>query len=265
MAFDLNQYWTEIASKAGLSEEQTSLVGGALGDEAVAKALNSGFVPRPEVDKALDTRTKETRESAMKEAKTGYDKWYYEEALPTVTALQEKVKLMEGEQGNLKPLNKGEEGNPSPVDFAKVSKEIMEDVNKLLTDRDAATVNLWEDGLSIIDDWRRQFPDEAFPTTEFREYAETNNLRPGDAYTKFIAPRVQKMSDEQHQRDIDKAREEGAKEALSKHSLPTDPTPKDPSPFFTKPVVDDNGKKPSPLSDGAKRDIFTEGWRNAEG
>lgn len=265
MAFDLSKYWTEIASKAGLTEEQTNLVGGALGDEAVSKAISSGFVPRPEVDKALDDRTKEARESAMKEAKSGYDDWYYKEALPTVKNLQDKVKLLEDERGNpLEPLDKGGKGDPPLVDFAKVSKEIMDDVNKLLTDRDAATVNLWEDGLTIIDNWRRQFPDEVFPTTEFREFAEQNNLRPGDAYQKFIAPRVQKMTDSAHEKALTAAKEEGAREALSKHNLPNDPAPKEPSPFFTKPTTTEDGKKPAALSDGAKRDIFSEGWE-AEG
>jgi len=259
MAFDLGTYWNEIASKANLTEEQTALVGGALGDEAVAKAIGSGFIPRPEVDKALDARTKETRESALKEARVGYDDWYYKEALPTVKALQDKVKRYEEERGSLEPLN--DPAAPPDADPDKILKQVMNNVNDLLKDRDAATVNLWEDGLTIVDRWRRQFPDEDLPVKDLREFAEQQNLRPADAFDKFIAPRLQKMTEEQHEKDIAAAKEDGAREALSKHHLPNDPTPKDPSPFFTQPTFDKDGKREAPLSDSAKHDIFVEGWR----
>ncbi len=265
MAFDLGTYWNEIASKAGLSEEQSALVSGALGDEAVAKALNSGFIPRPEVDRALDTRTKETRESALAEAKKGYDDWYYKEALPTVKDLQDKVKRYEDERGSLEPLRRTDNTVIPDADPAAIQKQVMDDVNALLKDRDAATVNLWEDGLVIVDRWRRQFPDEDLPVKDLREFAEQQNLRPADAFDKFIAPRLEKITEEKHEKALQAAREEGAKEALSKHNLPNDPTPKDPSPFFTTPKFDEDGKREAPLSDAAKKDIFSEGWREAEG
>lgn len=260
MTFDLGAYWNEIAAKANLSEDQISSVSAALGDEAVAKAMSSGFVPRPEVDKALDARTKETRESALAEAKKGYDDWYYKEALPTVKDLQDKVKRYEDERGSLEPLTK----TVPDADPDAIMKQVMENVNGLLKDRDAATVNLWEDGLTIVDRWRRQFPDEDLPVKELREFSEQQNLRPADAFEKFIAPRLTKMSEERHEKALVEARAEGAKEALSKHSLPNDPTPKEASPFLTTPKFDADGKREGPLSDGAKFDIFKEGWRGAE-
>ncbi len=261
MTFDLGVYWNEIAAKAGLSEDQISQVGTVLGDEAVAKAIGSGFVPRPEVDKALDARTKETRESALAEAKKGYDDWYYKEALPTVKALQDEVKgLKEGKD----PLDLNTNKVIPDADPDAILKKVMSDVGDLLKDRDAAVANLWEDGLSISNQWHRQFPDEDLPVKEIREFAEKNNLRPADAFEKFIAPRLTKMSDERHEKALIAAKEEGAKEALSKHHLPNDPTPKEASPFFTKPTFDGDGKREAPLSDGAKRDIFVEGWRREE-
>lgn len=265
MAFDLNQYWTEIAGKAGLTEEQTALVGGALGDEAVAKALSSGFIPRPEVDRSLDAAKKATRESAFKEAKTGYDGWYYEEALPKMNALQDKVDRYEKERGPLTPLKEKEPLNPPGTDPAKLLETVMSNVEGLLKDRDAATVNLWEDGLVIVDDWRRRFPEEIFPVQEFRKFAEENNLRPGDAYKQFIAPRVEKVTEGQHEKALIKAKEEGAREALSKLNLPTDPTPRDPSPFFTKPELGEDNKPVPPMGDVAKRDLFMEGLRPEAG
>ena len=144
-------------------------------------------------------------------------------------------------------------------------KQVMENVNGLLKDRDAATVNLWEDGLTIVDKWRRQFPDEDLPVKDLREFAEQQNLRPADAFEKFIAPRLTKINDERHEKALAAAKEEGAREALSKHHLPNDPTPKEASPFFTKPTLDSDGKRAEgSLSDGAKRDVFLEGWREAE-
>ena len=141
----------------------------------------------------------------------------------------------------------------------------MENVQGLLKNRDAATVNLWEDGLVIVDDWRRRFPEEIFPVQEFRQYAEDNNLRPGDAYKQFIAPRIEKVTEAAHEKALVLAREEGAKEALSKHNLPTDPTPRDPSPFFAKPELDEEGKPAAPMGDVAKRNLFMEGLRPEAG
>ena len=265
MAFDLNQYWTEIAGKAGLSEEQTALVGGALGDEAVAKALNSGFVPRPEVDRSLDALKKETRETALKEAKVGYDDWYYKEALPKVTALQDENDRYKKERGSLTPIKGNDTPNPALPDAAGIMKEVMDKVNGLLTDRDAATVNLWQDGLTIGNAWQRQFPGEELPVEELREFAEQHNLRPADAFKQFIAPRLEKIAETRHEKELVTAREEGAKDALSKLNLPTDTTPKEPSPFFTKPELGEDGKAAPLLSDVAKKDMFMEGLREGAG
>jgi hypothetical protein len=273
MAFNITEYWAEIAQKAGLTEEQISGVNTLLGDEAVAKAFNTGFINRPEVDRALDKRATESRDAALTEAKKGYDDWYHKEALPRLTTLNEQIRQYEEQYGPLgEPANPANPnppanppanpGGPHQMTQAQLQESIMKSVNALLSDRDAATVNLWQDGISIADDWRRRFPEEAFPIIELREYAEKNNLRPGDAYEKFIAPRVEEGRTVSHKKEIEDAKAEAIRDYVSKHGSPVDTTPKEPAPFFTKPETTEDGKPAAPLTDKQKSQIFSEGWRD---
>lgn len=272
MAFNLVDYWNEVAAKAGLGDEQVTAIASQLGDEAVAKAMGQAFVPRPEVDRALDKVKKETHDETMVEAKKGYDQWYFNDALPALKTLQDQVTAFEAQHGPLEdggpnpPLVPGKEGEP-PISNANanasVAKQVMTEVQELLKNRDIAVANLWEDGIVIQDRWSRTFPGEECPAAEIRKFAETNNLRPIDAFEKFIAPRVEETRVKKQEKDLATAREEGAKDALSKLDLPTDTAPKEPAPFFTTVVVDDEGKKKGPLSDAEKSAIFREGWREA--
>ncbi len=276
MAFDVNEYWAEIAQKAGLTADQISGVGTMLQDEAVAKAFNGAFVNRPDVDRALDKKGVESRDAALAEAKVGYDDWYHKEALPRLNSLNEQIRQYEGQYGPLgnppadpknpparRPANPPANGE-GQLTQAQLETQILETVNGLLKDRDAATVNLWEDGLTIVDDWRRRFPAEAFPTTEFREFAERNNLRPGDAYEKFIAPRVEEGRVDAHKKELEAAKEEAVRDYVSKHGSPVDTAPKDPAPFFIPKEAPAEGEKPAgPLTDKQKQAMFTESWRES--
>lgn len=269
MAFNLVDYWNEAAVKAGLSEEQVTAIASQLGEETVAKVVNSLFVNRPEVDRSLDKVKKETRDETIVEARKGYDQWYYNDALPAMKISQDQVAAYEALYGPLKegelPPRKPGEGDPplAPNPGTDIAKKVMADVEELFKGRDAAVANLWEDGLVIADKWHRTFPGEDLPAAEIRKFAETNSLRPIDAFEKFIAPRVEETRVKQQEKDLKLAREEGAKDALSKLDLPTDTAPKEPAPFFTPAVVDDEGKKKGPLSDAEKGAIFREGWREA--
>lgn len=273
MAFDVNEYWAEIAQKAGLSAEQITGVSSMLQDEAVAKAFNGAFVNRPDVDRALDKKGQESRDTALAEAKVGYDDWYHKEALPRLNSLNEQIRQYEGKFG---PLGKAPANPPADpanpprngegqLTQAQLQEQILSTVNGLLKDRDAATVNLWEDGLTITDDWRRRFPNEAFPTTEFREFAERNNLRPGDAYEKFIAPRVEEGRVVAHKQELEDAKAEAVRDYVSKHGSPVDSAPREPAPFFTTLETNSNeGDKPkAPLTDKEKQAMFTESWRES--
>lgn len=276
MAFDVNQYWAEIAQKAGLNADQIAGVGAAFQDEAVAKAFNGAFVNRPDVDRAIDKKGQESRDAALAEAKVGYDDWYHKEALPRLSSLNEQIRQYETQFGPLgnpvDPNNPNPPANPPanpqngtpPVNQAQLQEQILNTVNGLLKDRDAATVNLWEDGLTIVDDWRRRFPDEAFPTTEFREFAERNNLRPGDAYEKYIAPRVEEGRKESHKKELEEAKAEAVRDYVSKHGSPVDTAPKTPAPFFTPKETGEGDDKPTgPLTDKQKQAMFTESWRES--
>jgi hypothetical protein len=274
MAFNVNEYWAEIAQKAGLTAEQITGVDTMLQDEAVAKAFNGAFVNRPDVDRALDKRGQESRDTALAEAKVGYDDWYHKEALPRLNSLNEQIRQYETQFGPLgtpnpntpparRPANPPANGEGN-LTQAQLQESILNTVNGLLKDRDAATVNLWEDGLTIVDDWRRRFPAEAFPTTEFREFAERNNLRPGDAYEKFIAPRVEDGRVASHKQELEDAKAEAVRDYVSKHGSPVDSAPREPAPFFTPKETPGEGEQPAgPLTDKQKQAMFTESWRES--
>ena len=276
MAFDVNQYWAEIAQKAGLTEDQIAGVGAAFQDEAVAKAFNGAFVNRPDVDRALDKKGQESRDSALAEAKVGYDDWYHKEAMPRLNSLNEQIRQYETQFGplgapvdpNNPPANPAANPPANPngggnLTQAQLQEQIMTSVNGLLKDRDAATVNLWEDGLTIVDDWRRRFPTEAFPTTEFREFAERNNLRPGDAYEKYIAPRVEEGRQASHKKELEDAKAEAVRDYVSKHGSPVDAAPTAPAPFFIPNEAGEGDKPAGPLTDKQKQAMFTESWRES--
>ena len=117
--------------------------------------------------------------------------------------------------------------------------------------------------------------------TEFREpldidgvvkLAQDKNLSFEQAYSEMVAPRRSAVSAESLKAQIDAARAEGARDALSKHHIPTDAQPREYHPIFDRDPkqqvgADDYVPNSGRLSQSAERTLkenFAESWNNAQ-
>lgn len=87
---ELQKYWDGLVSDAGLEGDEAKQLKGVLSNEGFVKALQSKFVPRPEVDKALTERQKQAE--ALLQKTREWEQWWNKQGLPAFQTQTEKAK-----------------------------------------------------------------------------------------------------------------------------------------------------------------------------
>lgn len=245
---DLQKYWQDIATKAGLSQEQADLISDSLADQNIAKAFRQGFVPVPEHHSTLDTlkANTEAREQEL-------NNWYNNTALPAYQANVagiDRLRQYESLYGNLDPnANHGNApNNPQNIE------ELLE---RKLRERDQSYISLMKAIPQMSLDYYKRF-NEPLNMDDVEKIALREGLPPQLAYERYIAPKVEERRKAEYEAALKTAREEGYREAVTKHHIPVNSTPKD---SFTL-VRDEKAGPPmnQQAEEAASRDAFMEGW-----
>jgi hypothetical protein len=195
-----------------------------------------GFVPRPEVDRALSTE-KSRYSDFEKENKYLKEEWY-----PQAKAAYEKnqrgIATLQKYMDTYGPID---DSDPDATRRAARSTGLTEDkvlellnaqLDTRLSARDRATLDL----MQVREDYMDRFK-KRLPLNEFESYVEQERKRGnGDSvqalYNSWIAPEVEKMTPHRFSEEELKARdkriqEDAVKDFASRHRVPVDARPKE--------------------------------------
>lgn len=257
---DLRQYWQEIATKAGLSQDVADSISESLGNESVAKAFRQGFVPVPEHHSTLDEikNNADARVAQMNE-------WYNQTALPayqTNLAGIERLRQYESVYGELDP-NTTTRQTANDLGF-KSKAELDSYIQEQLRSTQQTAANLMKVLPKLQVDYYNRFK-EVLDLNEVEKLAVTKGLSPEGAYNEYISPKVEEQRQKEFELKLKEAREQGERDAVSKYHLPVDTTPKESNPFFGREPAPEKANTPLE-EDRASRSAFLDGWNTyAEG
>lgn len=202
---------------AAVPAEQRSAVETALKVDQVSTKLRDGVLARSDYSRQSDQLVQErTRlDAEVRDARTkiaGWDEWY-QGVTAEQAALAEKVQAYEAVYGPI-------EGARKP---GLSREELQAAIDKTITDRSTQFMN---QHLGLVDtlvnlkfEHQTRFK-ETLDTDKFVKFAQETGLPPKLAYREFVADRVEDQRKVDLAEQIKKAREEGAKAALSEHKLP---------------------------------------------
>ena len=179
--------------------------------------------------------------------KSYYDKWYATEALPVLTskakeAADYKASLdryrqaygdLDGDNGNRQQII-----TPASGDFLSKAE-----FTEYMRSREQAEINVLKAGLTAASHHMHVFGKPLDVDAVLKTAAE-KGLTFDEAYRQYVAPELEKKTQETRAAELKAAREEGARDALSRHKIPVDAGPKEFHPFFDREVSD--GKTPPP-------------------
>jgi len=183
---NLQKYWQEIATKAGLAPEAVASIGQTLGDESVARTFRQAFVPVAEHHSTLDEMRNRTtaREAELND-------WYQNSAMPAYQAnlggierLRQYESLygdISGQGGNLGTTTEGFLRNKEDLD------KYLED--KLRAER-AGNLALMKALPRMQVDYYNRFK-EVLDPDDLEKLAVQKGLPPEAAYTELIKPKVE--------------------------------------------------------------------------
>lgn len=228
---------------AAVPESDRAAIQTALDNQAVATRLRDGVLRQSDYSRAQDQlrADREALDARVNEAATrieGWNEWYKQVSAET-EALKAQTAAYEEAYG---PLEGAERRHPSlsREDVAKlVSDQLARDGQQFMNQHLGLTDML----VDIKFDFKDKFG-ETLPTKEFLDFVKTSGLPPQIAYREYIAPRVEEQNKKAFSEQLKKAKEEGAREALSSHKLPVMPTTTEAHP------VDLMGAKDRPKTQG---------------
>ena len=227
---DQKAYLREVATKAGLSEEQITQV---LEHDGFAKAFQDAYKPLPDYSHDLD----DVRTKAKAEKDAEYKDWYQKELEKYngyVTA-ESKLKKYQELYGDIDPnVNPNPNPNPGGTVLSKEDVEKLLDakMSESLSRRDAAVLDLLDVRESHMNTFKKSLDVKAFESA-WKEHPEWGGSLK-QAYTQYMAPEVEKLRDADVEARIKAAREEGVRDGYTRKSLPTDTSSKIYSPMFDK-------------------------------
>src|SRR6266566_1001179 len=141
---DIKAYWKEIATKAGLGEDELKQVTGVLDNDKFAKAFSDGFKPLPDYSHDLD----DVRARAKAEKDQEYKEWYEKEQQKYNDYLQGLDELKWYRQAYPRQNNDSnhQNGEPKPLSQDEIDKlvdaKLKTVLNETLTRRDSAVLDL---------------------------------------------------------------------------------------------------------------------------
>lgn len=253
---DYVAYMTELAKKAGFTDEQAKPLLEALNNET----FREGFVPRPNYSSDLDSAVKRAKDEATASAKAFYDDWFaregkpaYDRALAATEALGKYKQLYGDLDGTPSPLPAGG-GNGTNGTLTK--EQVQEMLNQGLAAAMTPIVNMQKTAMKIATQHYATF-NEVLDPDDLEKFARDKGLTDvGIAYKEYVSPRLQERQNKEFEEKLKKAREEGAKEERSRLNVPANYAPREYVNPFLKPR---DANAPA----DAGRSAFFEGWDEA--
>lgn len=253
MAVDARQYLQELAQTTNLDAATLGSVMKALDNPKFAEALGQGVARQSDYSRAMDElRAQQSQvETIGRQQKEWWDK--------TKPAVDQTVAKLSDYERRFGPLdgdggNRGGEG--SGLSRAEVEKLLKEHADKGM----AFTASVSKQMGYLLQDYAIKFPGKVLDLEAIEKKALEGNMTIRQAYESAIAPELEAKSKADHETELKKAREDGAREALSKHNIPVDSAPAEQAPFFRQPA---DGEKP--LTDGDRARNFAATWQESAG
>ena len=261
---DIKAYWRDIATKAGLGEDELKQVTAVLDNDKFAKAFTDGFKPLPDYSHDLDNVRANTKAEKDKE----YDSWFkaeqtkyqeYVSGLDRLRAYESQFGPIENPTFN-QNLNQGATMTKEEIDRikAEMKAELDADINNRLSRRDRATLDLMDVRESHMSNFKKTLDVQEFEKAwaEHPEWGGSLKL----AYSQYVAPEVEKFREVQVKADSDRRYEEGVRDGFSRRAVPSDHQPKTFSPLFDR--KEDVAKLGDHAQESHSREAFFEGLRD---
>lgn len=197
-----------------------------------------------------------TQQTAVEETGKKQKEWWDK----TKPALDQQTERLNAYEKKFGPLEGDGNGNGNGNRGEGLTRAEIDKILKEHSDRGMAfTANVSKQVGFILQDYNAKFPGKVLDLEAVEKKALDSGMTIRAAYEAIIAPDLEAKSKADHDAELKKAREDGAKEALSKHNLPIDSAPAEVAPFFARQAEGD----PKTLTDGQRARNFQETW-NAE-
>lgn len=253
---DIKAYWKEIATKAGLSDEDAKQVLGVMDNDKFAKAFSDNFKPLPDYSHDLN----EVREKSRAEKDQEYKDWFDKEnqKYNEYVQFENELKWYRQQYPQSKP-SEGPNGEGKPMTQAEIDKLVEAKLHTALNDtlsrRDAAVLDLLEVREFHMGKFKTSLDVKAFESA-WKEHPEWGgSLR--QAYRSYVEPDIKKAEEAEWNAKIESKYQEGIRDGFTRKQLPTDHQPKTFSPMFDR--KEDVAKLTANEQDNHSRQAFFEG------
>jgi hypothetical protein len=233
-------YAEKLLRDSGASDEEVTLSRKLFEREQ----FFNGFVPRPEVDRSLDSERAQRRVAQERNDYLEKD-WYpkAEAAYKENLAAASRLKAYEETYGRINTNGSGSgngNGSGSMMTPEEQKKLIQEELRQSMGAFGATTM----DFLDAQDDYRERF-NKRFPRKEFEKFVEQQQ-KDGQfqgvrtAYTEFVRGDIEKDEAVKREARDKQIRDEAIRDYRARNHMPDDSTPKETSIVFRK-ADDDKG------------------------
>lgn len=188
-------------------------------DDKVVAKLKESVLARADYSQSMD-ELKAQQDAFAEEVRQAREKiqgWqtWYGDATSKFTQTEDELKKYKDEFGELSEGDRRREAAKVGLTPEEVDKRLNDEIGK----REAAYLKFADDLTDIKIEHRQRF-NEKLDTAEVYKIAGEQQISLDIAYKTYIADRVEELNKTKYAEDIAKAKEEGAREALSKHNLP---------------------------------------------
>lgn len=213
MPVNEQQYLDELLAEAGVAADdprRQAITEVFIGNEKAKKKWSGDVMRQSDYSRAQD----QLRVDKEKTAK------YYQD-LVTWNATQEQAykDALAAAGGQQQQVIQ----QVQPDELVKLRKEF----ETRLTESDGKYVTILEQAMEIASSHPLEFKESLTPERigELKKISAERNVSLRQAYNEWVTPRRSETSAAQRKTELDNARAEGARDALSKHHIPTDAKP----------------------------------------
>lgn len=246
-------YALKIAQESGVAPEVATQIASAFDND---KFFN-GFVPRPEVDRSLNSERQRYNEFKTRNEYLE-QQWYPEakrvrEQAEGVLSRLTKYQQLYGEIDESDPNAVRRAANATGLSKEDVQAMLTEHLSTALSSRDAATLDLLDIREEHLERFKKRIPMNEFEgyVAQQRKAGRNDSLR--SLYKDWVQPELEKVNEASIEARLKAAREEGAKDFASRHKLPVDSKPREAHLLF-----DRKGEDGKPETSRSGRDAFLE-------
>lgn len=227
---DLSDFLSKVL--ATIPEDQRGTVESALKSDSFAEAASPFIMMRSDYSREQDRLAKEKAD--LEAEKNRYTEWYgvaSAEAAAAAEVKAEAEKRIAAYEATYGPLDDADKKRMAKIDPAQLESALLDKLQKEIANRDFASLKVNSMLTDMQWEHREKFNGERLDTDALLKFAGEKQLPLDAAYREFVAPKVQELDKADREKAIQKAREEGAAEALSKHRLPVSPAAAGPNIF----------------------------------